>query len=634
MPFSQEQGTSRRWSDVIYVVLRAVAIGGALFHLIVLGVKPIDHLIFRSTHLLLAVLLLLSERQHDSKQSSTGNLRVVVNLVLILFSLVSWVYFIRHAEAVHFRAGMFPTTLDVIFGSLTMLVVLEITRRAGGTGMFVLAVIAFIYTMVGPYMPGLLHHRGYNFATVISFLYSPLGIYGSILGVAATYVILYVIFSAFLSASGAGKFFIDLSYALAGSLRGGPAKVAIAASALFGTINGSTTTNVLTTGTFTIPLMKRAGYEPKFAGAVEAVASCGGQLMPPIMGVAAFLIVENLGVPYTEVMKAALVPAIIYFTSLFFMVDFEAAKTNLARLESDERSSPRTVLREGWHLLLPLVLLIVSLVFFKVSPIRAAFWGIAGAIVASRFKKSTRIGIRHVLDALEEGMRSAVSVSAVCAGAGIIVGSLYLTGLGIKLSAILMEYSQGILPVALMMVMGMTILLGMGLPTVAAYGIPAAILVPALTKLGVAPLAAHMFIFYYSCISAITPPVALGAFVAAPLAGAHPSEVGWTATRIGLVGLLLPFMFIYSPGLLLNGSASQIVIAIATSVVGCISLAGGLIGWFVERLTVIERILLIGASILLIWQGLATDIIGVSLIGFVYAHRRYSASKGILLRHS
>lgn len=621
MGMSHRATTDSKWSGAMAMTLRAVAIAGSLFHLYTLGVRPIDHLVFRSTHLFLASLLVLSRSQRGRKGPKKGMVSAM-DITLVLLSLASWIYFATQSQTIHFRAGIFPTTWDVVFGFLTIVVLLEMARRTGGSALSILAIIALIYAMVGQYIPGILGHRGSDFPTVVSFLYSPTGIYSSMLGVAATYVVLYVIFSAFLNVSGAGQFFIDLSYSLAGRLRGGPAKVAIIASALFGTINGSTTTNVLATGTFTIPLMKRAGYQPRFAGAVEAVASCGGQIMPPIMGVAAFLIVENLGVPYLQVMKAALIPALVYFFGLFCAVDFEAARTNLLVVPAEDLPRLSDVLRRGWHLLLPVALLVTSLVVLKQSPIRAAFWGIGGAVVASWFREETRVGINKVLDALEEGMRGAIVTSAVCGVAGIVVGVLYLTGLGIKFATVLLEYSYGLLPLALVLVMVVTIVLGMGLPTVAAYGIPAAVLAPGLVKMGVPPLAAHMFIFYFSCISTITPPVALGAFAAAPLAGASPSEVGWTAWRLGLVAFIIPFMFIYGPPLLFAGTGWEIALAVITALTGTLCLSGSLVGWLFGRCTALERVVLFGLAFLMIKPGLGTDIIGIAGLILVFLLRR------------
>lgn len=514
------------------------------------------------------------------------------------------------------RAGA-PTQADIVLGFITILIVLEAARRTIGIALPVVAIAALFYAYLGPYMPGLLAHKGYSFRRIFPYQFlTTEGVYGVPLGVSATFVYLFILFGTFLDKTGAGQFFIDLAFAMTGSSQGGPAKAAIVSSGLLGTVSGSSVANVVTTGTFTIPLMKKVGYEPHFAGAVEAASSTGGQIMPPVMGAAAFIMAEVLGVPYIQVAAAAAIPAVLYYISLFAQVHFCAGRLGLKGIPRDELPDLKETLRRGWHLLLPLLVLIVILVF-GYSPMKAVFWTIVLVVALSFVKPETRITGPKMIETLQEGAQSAVEVAAACACAGIVVGVVTMTGLGLKLAGLIIAWSRGLLALALPLTMLASILLGMALPTTAKYVVLSTLAAPALVRMGVPPMAAHMFILYFGVVADITPPVALAAYAAAGVAGANSMKTGWTALQVGLAAFILPFMFAYSPSLVLIGSIGEIILAFITASVGTVCLAAAIQGWFIGKSNSFERIICLVAALLLIKPGIVTDIIaaiGLSIV--------------------
>lgn len=458
------------------------------------------------------------------------------------------------------------------------------------------------------------------------------GIYGTAMGVSATYVVLFVLFGSFLSALGGSQLFIDLAYSLTGRYRGGPAKTAIVSSALMGTVSGSPIANVMTTGTFTIPLMKSTGYSADVAGAVEAVASTGGMIMPPIMGAAAFIMAQYLGVPYVKVAYAAVIPAILYFLCIFFIVDMEAARKGLVGVSADNLPKVSESFRRSGAMLLPVILL-VFLILRGMSPTQSVVWSIMLALAASMISPATRPNFETIFHALEDGARNSISVAVSCACAGLIVGVISLTGIGVRFSSSLVELSRGSLFLGLLYSAIASIILGMGMPATAVYIIQAVLNVPALLKLGVTPIAAHMFIFYFSVVGCITPPVALTAYAAAGVSGGNPSRTGWRAFWFGIVAYVVPFMFAYSPALLMQGSALEVISACATAVIGVYFLACAIQGLFIIQRGWIERILLFATGLLLVKPGRLTDLIAIPLIVVVlltgYVRQR-SARTGAL----
>lgn len=453
------------------------------------------------------------------------------------------------------------------------------------------------------------------------------------LGASASFVFLFILFSAFLNASGAGKFFIDFSLGATGSARGGPAKTAVVASALFGTVSGNSTANVVSTGAFTIPLMKKIGYSPRFSGAVESVASTGGQIMPPILGSAAFIMAQLIGVPYMDIVKASIIPAsiipaLLYFATVFIMIDLEAARLGLKGLPKSSLPQPIEVLKKRGHLMIPLLVLIYVLAIMNASPIKAAIWAIAATLIVSAFRKESRMGWKAILQSLSKGAESALGMIAACATAGIIIGVLNLTGSGLKFASVVISLSGDSLPIALVLTMLASIILGMGLPTTAAYLITAAVVAPALVQMGVSPMAAHMFVFFFACLSAITPPVALAAFAGAEIAKAKPMEVAVTSVKLGIVAFIVPFKFVYGPTLLWEGSMLKIILTAITALMGTYSLACAIQGWFFGGTANLFLRLILGlSSLMLIKPGSLTDYLGIGLLLVAIALRVFIFKK-------
>jgi TRAP transporter 4TM/12TM fusion protein len=436
------------------------------------------------------------------------------------------------------------------------------------------------------------------------------GLFGVPMRVTANFIYLFIAFGAFYEISGGTAFFIDLASALFGKLRGGPAKVSVAVSGMMGTISGSAVANTVTTGTLTIPLMKRIGFEPHVAGAVEAAASTGGQLMPPVMGAAAFIMAEYLGVAYIEVCKAALIPAILYFLAIYSVVHFYSLKIGIKGLPENEIPSLRVVFRDKWMFTVPLVVLIAILID-GYSPRVAVLLSLAATVVMSFFRKESRMTPSKILEALAKAGYNSVMVVGACATAGIVIGVVLLTGMSGKITALVITLSAGSLFLALPIVMFAAVLFGMGLPTVVCYVLLAATVAPSLVDLGVIPIAAHLYIFYFGMLCMVTPPVSFAAYAGAAIANADPMKTGWTAWTFALAGFLLPYMFVYNNSLLLMGSVINISFAVLTAAIGVICLGSGIIGFFLEKTSAVERLLLFAAALLLIKTGFITDITGL-----------------------
>ncbi len=558
---------------------------------------------------------------------------VVIKAIDYLFLMAAPVPFIYIAiiqDQLIMRGGI-PNTLDIIMGTAAVVIILEATRRKVGIALPIIAIILLAYGFCGPYMPGVLQHRGLDLGTTVAALFlGEEGIFGIPVAVTADFIMIFILFGSFLQASGAGEFFIDMAKSMFGRMRGGPAKAAVIASCLMGTISGSAVANVVTTGTFTIPLMKRTGYRPEVAGAVEAVASSGGQIMPPIMGAAAFIMADFLKVPYLEVIIAAAIPACLYYAALFFMVDLEAAKSGLKGLPRMELPDWKQTLLKSGYLLIPVFVLIFLLGIIKYSPQKAAVFTIALLLVVAAVRRHTRINAERFVKALITGAVGGLEVAVVCACAGIVIGILMRTGLGLALTGVLIEVSQGVLPVLMILTMITSTILGMGLPTSACYIIVAVLIAPAMVKMGVLPIAAHLFAFYYATLSAITPPVALAAYAGASIAKAPPMKTGLVAFGLGLTGFIIPFMFVYGPQLLMIGKAPQIILSCVTALIGTYSLAVSITGMLLVRLPLPVRVITFASALLLIKPGSKTDIVGIVLLGLVfmlsyYRYRRQAA---------
>jgi len=606
-------------------VAAAAAVGAALFHLYAAGIAPFTALVQRPVHLaFMGVLGFLALGVRKPTGTATepdaaggpGRWRSAATMASWLFASLTVVVCLylawQHQELVR-RSGS-PTSLDLVFGTLAVLLVLELARRATGWGLVAVCLLALAYAMAGPHLPGFLAHRGYGPERLVEHLYlSTEGIWGVPLGVSADFVYLFVLFGAVLEAAGGGALLIALADRVAGRTRGGPAKTAAVASAFMGSLSGSAVANVVTTGTFTIPLMKRAGFKPFFAGGIEAAASTGGQLMPPIMGAGAFILATWTNIPYVRVATAAIIPALLYYAALLAAIHFRAGRMGI------EPSGPHRAERVAnrLHLLLP-VLLIVAFLAAGRSPMRAAFWGVVSALGLAYTAPATRLSLAGLRRLVEGAGRGAVQVAAACAAAGIVVGVASLTGIGLRMSELIVTLSHGSLLVALVLTALGSIVLGMGLPTTAAYVVLAALGAPALVQLGVPLLAAHLFIFYFGCISNVTPPVSLAAFAAAGIADAPAVRTAVSAAVLAIAGFLVPFMFIYGPPLLLEGPVVEIAWVTLTAVAGVTALAAAAMGFGRRALVLWERVVLGAGALCLVFPGLATDGAGFLALAAVF----------------
>ena len=496
--------------------------------------------------------------------------------------------------------------------------------------MVVVVLFFLAYAFLGPYMPGMLAHRGLTPEQLVSHLFfTTEGIFGIPLGVSSTFIFLFILFGAYLESTGLGKFFIDLANAVAGWASGGPAKVAVLSSGLMGTVSGSSVANVAGTGSFTIPMMKKLGYDKEFAGAVEAAASTGGQLMPPVMGAAAFLMAEFVGVPYIDIVKAAIIPAVLYFAGVWLGVHFEAKRKNLKGIPRDELPKAFDILKERGHLAIPLVVIIYLLVS-GYTPMRAALVAIFLSIIASFLRASTRMKPIQIIEGLDNGARSVLGVLVACASAGIIIGVVTKTGVGLKLASALLDLAGGMMIPTMFFTMITALLLGMGVPTTANYVITSTIAAPALVQMGVPVLAAHMFVFYFGIIADVTPPVALAAYAGSAISGGNPLWTGVNASKLAIAAFIIPYIFVLQPVILMvNATPLGLCQALITALCGMVALSSSLIGHLVTNMTMIERLVLFVGGLLMIYPGALTDIIGlVILAGSIFIQvRRNKAAK-------
>ncbi|MGA6927585.1 MAG: TRAP transporter permease, partial [Desulfosarcina sp.] len=529
---------------------------------------------------------------------------------LAAVGIVTLGHIIMTYKSLALRGGE-ATQTDLWLGGILIVIVLECTRRLMGWALPIITLIAGLYTFLGDRIPGLWGHFPIDHEQFISYQYlTTEGLFGIPLGVSASFIFVFIMFGAFLVSSGTGEFFIQFANSIAGHFRGGPAKVAVVSSGFFGTISGSAVANVVSTGSFTIPLMKKIGYRAVFAGAVESVSSTGGQFMPPVMGAGAFIMADMLGVGYLEVVKAAIIPGVLYFLALFWMIHMEALKSGLRGLNREELPSLWPTLQAGGHLLLPAFLLVFFLIL-GYSAMKSGLWAIVSVWVVSAMRKATRMGLRSVLNAMEKGATGCLEVALACACAGIVIGCITQTGLGLKFSGLIIHAAGGNLLLSLIFVMIASLILGMGLTTSAAYILTVILGGPVLIELGVHPLAAHMFVFYYACLSTVTPPVALASFAAAAIAGSRPFPTGFESMRLASVAYLVPFFFVYSPVLIWRGSFGAICLAVFSATIGTIALGSGMIGYLIDRLNWFSRLLLLAAGLGLIKPGLWTDLFGV-----------------------
>ena len=603
------------WHYIICAV--CILFSGFQLYTAIFGV--LDAHLQRTIHLcfgLVLIFLLYPARKSWSREKMNP-----LDAILAVLSVVATMYLVVNYKELVTRAGM-NTPTDIAIGVIGVLLVFEATRRTVGWPMLTVALVFLAYAFLGPYMPGILAHRGVSFDELVSHLYfTTEGIFGVPMGVSSTFIFLFILFGAYLDATGLGKFFIDFANALAGWAVGGPAKVAVLSSGLMGTVSGSSVANVAGTGSFTIPMMKKLGYRPSFAGAVEAAASTGGQLMPPVMGAAAFLMAEFVGVPYIEVVKAAVIPALLYYTGIWLSVHYEAKKYGLKGTPREELPKFGPLLREKGHLALPLIV-IVYLLVTGYTPMRAALYAIGLTIVCACLRKNTRITFKQFVEGLIVGAQSVLGVLIACASAGIIIGVVTKTGVGLKLATALLDLAGGKMLPAMFFTMITSLILGMGVPTTANYVITSTIAAPALVQMHVPVLAAHMFAFYFGIVADVTPPVALAAYAGAGIAGANPMKTGVTAAKLAIAAFVVPYIFVLAPQLLMiNATAPTILMAMVTAIIGMWGLSLAMIGFCQHPLNVLQRIAFFGGLCLII-PGSMTDLIGIVILFLGYQWQR------------
>jgi TRAP transporter 4TM/12TM fusion protein len=597
------------------IVLAAAGIAYAWFSRMVLGELPPNWLL---PQVAWALALGTGAAVISSWIWRTGHNRHIfwADRVLMLSAIVVAAYLLFVLGRWRMAAGTpMAGQTEFLVALAGVVLIMELTRRVAGLALIIITAVFLAYAFAGPWLPGILEHRGYSMQRFFTYIYTDNGILGPTTAVSSTYIILFITFAAFLQASRVGDYFVNFAFAAAGRARGGPAKVAVFASGLMGMINGTSAGNVVATGSLTIPLMKKVGYHPRSAGGIEAAASTGGQIVPPIMGAGAFIMAEVTGIPYTDIAIAALIPAALYFLSIYFMVDLEARREGMSGLSKDQLPVFSQMIKQV-YLFLPIIIL-VSTLFMGYSVIRAGTLAMVSAAVVS-WLTPYRMGIRALLEALSLGARMAIPLIAVCACAGIIVGVISLTGVGARFASMLLGIADASHMLALFFAMCISILLGMGMPTTAAYAVAASVVAPGLQQIGIPPLVAHFFVFYYAVLSAITPPVALAGYAAAAISGTDPLKTAVTSFKFGLAAFIVPFMFFYSPALLMEGSWGEVLRVFITASAGIYLLAAAIQGWFLNgSVNRVQRCILLVAALAMIAGGLLTDAIGIGLSALV-----------------
>lgn len=623
----EKESKTRNFDHVLLVkMVYYLTIGIALYHFITSFIGyPATHL-HRSLHvaMMLFMTFFLYPFSKKSPRKTIPWYDILFALLAVSVAVYVWVDYINFIN----RMGS-PNTMDVVMGTILIVLVLEASRRISGWPLVILSLIFLLYGLVGRNLPGILMHRGYNWKALVNHIFiNTEGIYGTSVDVAASYIFLFIMFGTVMNKCGMGRFFNDLALAFAGSSKGGPAKVAVIASGFLGSINGSAVANVVTTGTFTIPLMKKTGYSKEFAGAVESSASVGGQLLPPIMGAAAFIMAEMLGVKYGVIVISATIPALLYYLGILVQVQLRASKKNLQGIPKEDLPKVGEVMRERGHLLIPIAFLLYMLLFSGATVIFSAFWAIVATIVVSMTRKSTRMTFTQILDAFSEGTRAVVSVAVACAVVGIIIGVVSLTGFGLNMANAIIQLGQSNLMLTLILTMVTCMILGMGLPSIPAYLITATMAAPALVKLGIPPIAAHMFVFYFAMFANITPPVALASFAAAGLSGGDPMKTGLQSVKLSLAGFIVPYMFIYNTALLLIDTTPLVAIRVSiTAIIGVCMIGMATEGYLFTTMNTLLRILAFVGSLLLITANVVQDAIGLAFLVLIVLYQRHLANK-------
>ncbi len=614
----------RNLQGIFGIIVSIVAISMSLFHIYTAIFGIFESIIQRSAHLAFALMLVFAIYKPAAKMTKSNKIPWY-DWILIVVSAVVYSYFVFNGQDIQARMTYIEplSPMQITFGVIAGLVLIEATRRVIGNVLMIIILAFLAYGFFGQYLPGGFAHSGFSLQWIIDHqFYTTSGVFSTPLGVSATFIFLFVLFGKFLEISGAGKFFIDLSVAAMGKYRGGPAKVAVVASATMAMISGSAVANAVTTGPFTIPLMKKTGYKPEFAGAVESTASAAGQISPPIMGASAFIIASYLGVPYIEIAIAAIIPAVLYYIGVFMQVDYRAQRLGLHGLNKDELDSTWEVFKKGFIFFFPLIVIIVMLSMGS-SPMRAGLFAIGASILVALINRVAKMDFKSIVKALDLGARASLETAIACAASGLIIGVIGFTGIGLQFSSMIIKISGGHLLITLFLTMITSIILGMGLPTVAAYIVQVPLTIPALIELGVSPLAAHFFVFYFAAISAITPPVALAPFAVAGIAGSDPMRTAVQAVKLGIAAFIVPYAFVYGEALLMNGNVVDIIITSITAIIGIIGVAAALEGWLLRHSLWYERILLFIGGVMMIDPAAITNIIGFAILVAIYLFQRF-----------
>lgn len=631
--YDLETSKLRKLTGKVALFITIVAILMSAFHLFTAWHGTLLAMKQRSLHLIFA--FTLGFALYPGFKKSSKDKIDITDWLLIILSVGVWGYIFFNVEAIALKGGQMSTT-DMVLGVLAVLLTLEVTRRVVGPELPIVTIVFLLFAYFGRHMPGIFAHRGFNVTRIVSHMYMTTeGIMGTPLGVSSTFVFMFILFGSFLDKTGVGEFFIDFAYALTGSTRSGPAMTSVLSSGLMGSISGSSVANTVTTGAFTIPLMKSVGYKPHYAGAVEATASTGGQIMPPVMGAAAFIMADFTGFPYISIVKAAIIPAVLYYIAVGTMVHLEACKLGLKGMPRESLPKVSNILKKQGYLTLPLIAIIFMLVK-QYPPTMAALTGIViGVIVAmtvSLIKKDNSFTPKDILGAMEAGAKGAVGVACACACAGMIVGVVTLTGFGLKIAEVIVQIAQGRLIPTLLLTMVSSIILGMGLPTTAKYIVLATMAVPAITKLGVNLMSAHLFILYFGVVADVTPPVALAAYAGAGIAGANSMKTGFQAFKLAIGAFIIPYIFVINPHLIMVDSIVGTTVnwlpitaalpTIVTALIGTVCLAGTVESYLFGNLRIWQRIILLLAAFALLDPKLLTDAIGLAALALIYVTQK------------
>lgn len=627
---AKESKFGRRLSPFWFTVVSLLGVVMVFFYMYSAGVQPFNDQYHRGVYVLLTYVMIFISFPFWSRSSHKRP--TIVDILLAITSIIVVGYWMMEFENLNYRMGA-ETQIDIWISMVGIILSLEVSRRVLGWSITIVGAAFLIFGYFGPYMPGPIAHRGFDVERLASFIFlTQDGVFGVMCNVLVTYVIIFIFFGSFLQQSGVGRFFIDWPMALAGKTLGGPAKVAVVASGFFGSVSGSAIANTVSTGSFTIPLMKRAGFRPHVAGAIEPAASIGGMFMPPIMGAGGFLMAEMTNTPYVNIMAIAVFPALLYFLSVFVMIHFEAKKLNIRGLDLEDQPKAREVFKRHWFKAMPLVI-IVLMMMFGYSPGMAAFWATISCVVISWVDKEYRMGPKEIWRAMVVGSRNTLVIGATVGVIGVIVGTISLTGIGLKFSDLIISFSGGNLLVAIILIAVASLALGMGVPVTASYLIVAVLAVPALHELGVSLIAAHMIVYWFSQNSNITPPVCVAAYAGAAIAGSDPWRTGWTALKFSKLLYVVPFLFAYEPAMVLNASVAEIAMVYFAATIGTIAFSAWSMFYLLRKTTIVEWLIFGVGTYLCFSPDLIKDFVGITLVGLVIINQ-YRKNKRDLKRLS